>query len=66
MDGLDEVPNQQIDKVMTQIQDFCDRYKHNRFIASCRTAAYRSNFRQFTDVVMPDFNEHHILKYIGL
>lgn len=64
LDGLDEVPTQQIDQAMTQIQDFCDRYKHNRFIASCRTAAYRSRFRQFRDVIMADFGDEQIQQFI--
>ena len=65
LDGLDEVPNQQMDRVVTQIHDFCNLYKHNRFITSCRTAAYRSRFLQFTDVVMADFNDEQIKQFIA-
>lgn len=64
LDGLDEVPTQQMDQAITQIQDFCDRYRQNRFIASCRTAAYRSRFRQFRDVIMADFDDEQIRQFI--
>ena len=64
LDGLDEVPTLQMDQAITQIQDFCDRYSQNRFIASCRTAAYRSRFRQFVDVVMADFDDEQIQQFI--
>lgn len=64
LDGLDEVPTQQMDQAITQIQDFCDRYSQNRFIASCRTAAYRSRFRQFRDVIMADFDDEQIQQFI--
>ena len=64
LDGLDEVTNQQMDQVVTKIHDLCNLYKHNRFIASCRTAAYRSKFLQFTDVVMADFNDEQIKQFI--
>ena len=41
-----------------------DQYKENRLIASCRTAAYRTRFRQFTDVAMADFDDSQIEQYI--
>jgi NACHT domain len=64
LDGLDEVPTQQLDQAITQIQNFADKYKQNRFIASCRTAAYQSSFRKFADVIMADFDEGQIEKFI--
>ncbi|NEO88163.1 MAG: NACHT domain-containing protein [Spirulina sp. SIO3F2] len=63
-DGLDEVPGQYVNGVIDQIQDFVDRCDQNRFIASCRTAAYRSGFRRFKDVVMADFDDQQIQQYI--
>jgi NACHT domain len=64
LDGLDEVPTQQLDHAITQIQDFADQYKQNRFIASCRTAAYQSGFRKFVDVMMSDFDDDQIRQFI--
>lgn len=64
LDGLDEVPSDNQGNAIQAIQDFVDQYKENRFIASCRTAAYRTRFRQFTDVAMADFDDSQIEQYI--
>ncbi len=64
LDGLDEVPTKNLSAAIAQIQDFVDRYDQNRFIASCRVAAYRHNFRRFTDVAMADFNPAQIKQFI--
>ncbi len=63
-DGLDEVPGKYVNGIIDKIQDFVDRYDQNRFIASCRTAAYRSGFRRFKDVVMADFDDGQIQTFI--
>jgi NACHT domain len=63
-DGLDEIPTQYLDKAITTIQDFVDKHDQNRFIASCRTAAYRSSFRRFSDVIMADFDDEQIKQFI--
>ncbi|NET11275.1 MAG: NACHT domain-containing protein [Symploca sp. SIO2B6] len=64
LDGLDEVPSGNQANAIQAIQDFVDQYRENRFIASCRTAAYRTRFRQFTDVAMADFDDNQIEQYI--
>ncbi|WP_432812136.1 NACHT domain-containing protein [Pantanalinema sp. GBBB05] len=64
LDGLDEVPMKNTDEAIHQIQNFVDQYDKNRFIASCRVAAYRHNFRRFTDVAMADFDQHQIHQFI--
>ena len=63
-DGLDEVPPSNVDNVIHEIGDFVDQYSRNRFIASCRIAAYSGGFRRFTDVEMADFNDLQIEAYI--
>ena len=63
-DGLDEVPVANVDKVVNKIGDFVDRYSDNRFIASCRIAAYSGGFRRFTEVEMADFDDLQIEAYI--
>lgn len=68
LDGLDEVPSANLNKVLTPIRDFVDRYDGNRFIASCRVAAsgYRDDaFRRFNDVTMADFDDEQIQQFIG-
>ncbi|GAB1544302.1 hypothetical protein NUACC21_69780 [Scytonema sp. NUACC21] len=64
LDGLDEVPTQNLNQVISKIEKFVDTYDQNRFIASCRTAAYRSSFRCFNDVAMADFDDIQIQQFI--
>ena len=64
LDGLDEVPTKNLTEAISQIQNFVDKYDQNRFIASCRTAAYRSAFRRFSDVSMADFDDDQIQQFI--
>lgn len=64
LDGLDEVPTDNLNNAIHTIQDFVDKYKANRYIASCRIAAYRTSFRQFTDVAMADFDDTQIEQFI--
>ncbi|MHC5915647.1 MAG: NACHT domain-containing protein [Nostoc sp.] len=65
LDGLDEVPTKNLTEVISQIQNFVDKYDSNRFISSCRVAAYRHNFRRFTDVAMADFGDIQIENFIS-
>ncbi|NJO48948.1 MAG: NACHT domain-containing protein [Leptolyngbyaceae cyanobacterium RM2_2_4] len=64
LDGLDEVPVNNLNQAVVKIQDFVDRYDQNRYIVSCRTAAYHGGFCRFTDVAMADFNDVQIQRFI--
>ena len=64
LDGLDEVPTEGMSEMVTMIQNFVDRHSKNRFITSCRIAAYRNNFRRFTDVAIADFDDQQIKNFI--
>lgn len=64
LDGLDEVPTERMNEAIRQIQDFVDLHDQNRFITSCRVAAYRHNFRRFADVAMADFDDDQIENFI--
>lgn len=64
-DGLDEVPEERTNEVINKIQNFVDLYDKNRFVISCRTAAYRHNFRRFTDVKIAEFEDEQIRKFIA-
>jgi hypothetical protein len=64
LDGLDEVPTERMNEAIRQIQNFVDLHDQNRFITSCRVAAYRHNFRRFSDVAMADFDDAQIEKFI--
>ncbi len=64
LDGLDEVPADQESAVIEQIRDFVDRYSNNRFIVSCRVAAYKGGFPRFKDVAMAEFEDEQIEQFI--
>jgi len=64
LDGLDEVATDRMNEAISQIQNFVDAHKQNRYIASCRVAAPRHNFRLFTDVAMADFDDAQIKQFI--
>jgi predicted NACHT family NTPase len=68
LDGLDEVPNANQDRVFQSIQDFVSRYNKthqgNRFIASCRIAAFTSGFTGFKNIELADFDSAQIQRFI--
>ena len=65
LDGLDEVPNEFTNSVMNAIDNLVTRYEKNRFIASCRIAAYRSNFQHdFKVIELADFDDDQIQQFI--
>jgi hypothetical protein len=65
LDGLDEVPNQFTNSVMNAIDNLVTKYEKNHFIASCRIAAYRSNFRHdFKVIELADFDDKQIQQFI--
>jgi hypothetical protein len=66
-DGLDEVPKDNLNAVMEAIQQFVRQYGRNRFIASCRIAAYRSSssFTQFIDIELAEFNDEQMQQFIN-
>lgn len=65
LDGLDEVPTDNLNITIDIIQDFVDLYSQNKFIISCRTAAYKHNFRRFTDVAIAEFDDSQIQQFIS-
>ncbi|MBD2603113.1 NACHT domain-containing protein [Scytonema hofmannii FACHB-248] len=64
LDGLDEVPTDNMDLAIKQIQSFVDEWKKNRFIISCRIAAYRQNFPKCSEVTIAEFNDGQIQQFI--
>lgn len=64
LDGLDEVPSHATDAVIKQVQDQVDKHDKNRFIVSCRIAAYKQAFRRFTDIGMADFNDAQVKAFV--
>ncbi|WP_348257384.1 NACHT domain-containing protein [Leptolyngbya sp. AS-A6] len=65
LDGLDEVPTANLDHVLREIRSLVDRYSDNRYIASCRVAAYTfGGFTRFKDVAMAAFEDEQIQQFI--
>ena len=64
-DGLDEAPKAYADEVQNSIVELKTKYSDNRFILSCRTAAYNSNLTGFTMVELADFDREQIERFIN-
>ncbi|MFB2919084.1 NACHT C-terminal helical domain 2-containing protein [Aerosakkonema funiforme] len=60
LDGLDEVQDAESDQVIESIRSFSDYYYKNPLIISCRIAAKKYKFQEFTDVEIADFNQTQI------
>lgn len=65
LDGLDEVPSNRLDLVVTEIDDFVYKYDKNRFIVSCRKAAYTSKLKAFSDIRISTLTEKQIERFIN-
>lgn len=64
LDGLDEVPTDNFNMVVQSIKDFSVQYSNNRFITSCRIAAYNTYFTGFKTVAIAEFNDDQIFDFI--
>jgi hypothetical protein len=65
LDGLDEVSNKNFELVIDRIQNFVKQYKQNKFVISCRTAAYRQKFKDFKEFIIADFDNQQIQQFIN-
>jgi predicted NACHT family NTPase len=63
LDGLDEVPSDNISDVVKKIQDFVDLYDKNRFVISCRTALQK-RFNRFTNIEIVEYDDQQIQSFI--
>jgi predicted NACHT family NTPase len=64
LDGLDEIPAQQNEKIIHEIRYFVDKFYKNNFIISCRTAAQAYKFSGFTEVEIADFDQQQIQSFV--
>ncbi len=60
LDGLDEIREEDANRVIEDIRGFSDRYHANRFVITCRIAAREYMFEKFTEVEVADFNSEQI------
>ncbi|NER99196.1 MAG: NACHT domain-containing NTPase [Symploca sp. SIO1B1] len=65
LDGLDEVREEDCDRILNQIQQFTEQYRQNSFVLTCRIAAREYTFGKFTEVEMADFDDQQIQTFVG-
>ncbi len=63
LDGLDEVPESEKDRVIIEIRRLSQRYYKNQFIITCRIAAHLYRFQGFTEVEIADFTSNQITDF---
>jgi predicted NACHT family NTPase len=65
LDGIDEIPPLYEKQTIKYMESFIKKYSRNRFIISCRLAAYVGGFTKFKDVVMASFEDNQIREYMS-
>ncbi|MEM7795347.1 MAG: NACHT domain-containing protein [Cyanobacteria bacterium P01_C01_bin.118] len=63
-DGLDEVSSSNRHQVLDEIETFVERYEKNRYIISCRAAAYRSPTTSFREITLAGNSQEQIKNFI--
>ncbi len=63
-DGLDEVSSTGRHKVLDKIEAFVERYQKNRYVISCRAAAYRSPSPSFREITLAGNGHEQIKNFI--
>ncbi|MEH2255350.1 NACHT domain-containing protein [Nostoc sp.] len=63
LDGLDEVREEDSDRILKEIREFSDRYSKNQFVMTCRIAAREYIFEKFTEVEVADFDDDQISNF---
>lgn len=64
LDGLDEVSTN-VELLIKQVRDMSTEYHTNKYIISCRIAAYNYEFENFTDLELADFSDRQIQSFIS-
>jgi predicted NACHT family NTPase len=63
LDGLDEVKDEDNNRVIKQVRDFSDKFRTNHFVMTCRIAAKDYTFDKFTEVEVADFDDKQIATF---
>lgn len=63
-DGLDEITEEDIHRVVREIQYFVNHHFTNDFVISCRIAAREYTFQNFTEVEIASFDEKQIYTFV--
>ena len=63
-DGLDEVSSNGRNQVLDRIERFVGRYEKNRYVISCRAAAYRCPSPSFREITLAGNSQEQIKNFI--
>ncbi|MBD6618361.1 NACHT domain-containing NTPase [Komarekiella sp. 'clone 1'] len=63
LDGLDEVPSENVDRIIGEIRRCAQTFYKNQFVISCRIAAQKYKFQGFTEVEVADFDYTQVEVY---
>ncbi|PHM10149.1 NACHT domain-containing protein [Nostoc sp. 'Peltigera malacea cyanobiont' DB3992] len=63
LDGLDEVREEDSDRILKEIREFSDGFPKNQFVMTCRIAAKEYTFEKFTEVEVADFDDDQICNF---
>ncbi len=64
LDGLDEVKEQDIKRVVQEVQRFSMQFPLNQFVMTCRLATQDYTFEKFTEVEVADFDNEQISAFV--
>lgn len=65
LDGLDEVREEDSQRVLNEIRDFSEQYPDSHFVMTCRIAAQEYTFVQFIEVEVADFDDQQIATFVN-
>jgi hypothetical protein len=57
LDGLDELERPKVLQMHKQVREVIDLFPNNKFVLTCRTAAYLDNFEGFAEVEIEPFDQ---------
>ncbi|WP_353930492.1 NACHT domain-containing NTPase [Okeanomitos corallinicola TIOX110] len=60
LDGLDEVREEDSQRILQEIDKFSQKFQQNQFVMTCRIAAKEYTFEKFTEVEVADFDFEQI------
>jgi predicted NACHT family NTPase len=63
LDGLDEVREDDLHRVLEDLRSFSEQYYHNRFVITSRLGAQEYVFEKFTEVEVANFQPLHISRF---
>ncbi|MEH1833052.1 MAG: NACHT domain-containing NTPase [Nostoc sp.] len=63
LDGLDEVREEDSNRVLKEIREFSAHFPNNQFVMTCRIAAKEYTFEKFTEVEVADFDDKQISNF---